>query len=172
MSVLYVDTINEKTSGNGIIVPGHVLQVVHNVYETEQSLAISANVDVATGLTASITPKSSSSKILIQYALTTSGNNTGAAYGVFHRPYHDVGQTGTFTAANTRYFGARSGQYSTYQMVTFGGHLEHSPNTTSTIDYKVYVQNNNAQTVYINRSGSSDGGINGISYFTLMEIGG
>ena len=27
MSVLYVDTTNEKTSGNGIEIPGHVIQV-------------------------------------------------------------------------------------------------------------------------------------------------
>ena len=28
MSTLFVDTINEKTSGNGIEIPGHVIQVV------------------------------------------------------------------------------------------------------------------------------------------------
>ena len=28
MSTLFVDTINEKTSGNGIAIPGHVVQVV------------------------------------------------------------------------------------------------------------------------------------------------
>ena len=27
MSTLFVDTINEKTSGNGVDIPGHVLQV-------------------------------------------------------------------------------------------------------------------------------------------------
>ena len=29
MSTLFVDTINEKTSGNGIEIPGHVIQVIH-----------------------------------------------------------------------------------------------------------------------------------------------
>ena len=28
MSTLFVDTINEKTSGNGVAIPGHVVQVV------------------------------------------------------------------------------------------------------------------------------------------------
>ena len=28
MSTLYVDTITEKTSGNGVQIPGHVVQVV------------------------------------------------------------------------------------------------------------------------------------------------
>ena len=28
MSILKVDTINEKTSGNGVAIPGHAIQVV------------------------------------------------------------------------------------------------------------------------------------------------
>ena len=28
MSILKVDTINEKTTGNGVAIPGHVIQVV------------------------------------------------------------------------------------------------------------------------------------------------
>ena len=31
MSTLYVDTITEKTSGNGVQIPGHVVQVVSSV---------------------------------------------------------------------------------------------------------------------------------------------
>ena len=31
MSTLFVDTINEKTSGNGIAIPGHVVQVIHAI---------------------------------------------------------------------------------------------------------------------------------------------
>ena len=29
MSTVYVDTINEKTSGNGVQIPGHVIQTVY-----------------------------------------------------------------------------------------------------------------------------------------------
>ena len=32
MSTLYVDTITEKTVGNGVQIPGHVIQVVQGVY--------------------------------------------------------------------------------------------------------------------------------------------
>ena len=31
MSILKVDTINEKTSGNGVAIPGHVIQVKQTV---------------------------------------------------------------------------------------------------------------------------------------------
>ena len=34
MSTLFVDTINEKTSGNGIIIPGHVV-AIHNALKTD-----------------------------------------------------------------------------------------------------------------------------------------
>ena len=35
MSTLFVDTINEKTSGNGIQIPGHVVQIVQTIQTGE-----------------------------------------------------------------------------------------------------------------------------------------
>ena len=63
MSILKVDTINEKTSGNGVAIPGHVIQTVHQPYAT--SIATSSTSFVTTGHSLTITPKKSSSKILI-----------------------------------------------------------------------------------------------------------
>jgi len=151
---------------------GSVLQVVNTLYDTEESLTQSANTPQATGLTATITPTKATSKILVTYSLCTSSNNTGAAYGGYHMVYHDIGQTGSFTAFSSRFFGARSGQYSDYQMVNFGGQIYHDHNTTSAINYKVYIDNNNGATIYINRGGSSDTGLNGVSSITLTEIAG
>ena len=37
MSTLYVDTINEKTSGNGVQIPGHVIQCSWNLFSTAGS---------------------------------------------------------------------------------------------------------------------------------------
>ena len=34
MSILKVDTINEKTSGNGVYIPGHVVQTVVKHFAT------------------------------------------------------------------------------------------------------------------------------------------
>jgi|DEB0MinimDraft_4_1074332.scaffolds.fasta_scaffold98388_2 hypothetical protein len=62
MSTLFVDTINEKTSGNGVAIPGHVVQY--------QGLASWSNTQAnsssswTTAETVSITPKFSNSKIL------------------------------------------------------------------------------------------------------------
>lgn len=150
--------------------PGTVLQVVHSLYTTEESLSQSANTPQATGLTATITPTDVTSKILVTYSLCTSSNNTGAAYGGYHMIYHDIGQTGSDTAFNSRFFGSRFGQYSNYQMANSGGQIYHDHNTTSAIDYTVYIDNNNAATIYINRGGSGDTALNGVSSITLMEI--
>ena len=64
MSILKVDTINEKTSGNGVAIPGHVVQVVHGSTNTEVSGDTTTYTD--TTLSASITPTATSSKILIR----------------------------------------------------------------------------------------------------------
>jgi len=160
-----------KIIGGGVAASGSILQIVHVLYETEQSLTQSANTPQATGLTATITPTDVTSKILVTYSLCTSSNNTGAAYGGYHMIYHDIGQTGSDTAFNSRFFGSRFGQYSDYQMANSGGQIYHDHNTTSAIDYTVYIDNNNAATIYINRGGSSDTALNGVSSITLMEIG-
>lgn len=64
MSQLYVDTITEKTSGNGVQIPGHVVQVVHNT-QTGASASSTTLSYADTGLSVSITPSSTSSKILV-----------------------------------------------------------------------------------------------------------
>ena len=149
---------------------GKVLQVVHSFYDTEESLVLSADTAVATGLTATITPTDATSKILVTYSLCTSANNSGAAYGSYHMVYHDIGQTGTDTAFSSRFFGARFGGNSTYSMSNNGGQIYHDHNTTSAIDYTVYVEHKYATTVYINRGGSNETTIDGVSSITLMEI--
>ena len=39
MSILKVDTINEKTSGNGVAIPGHVIQFVNYSGTTQAILS-------------------------------------------------------------------------------------------------------------------------------------
>jgi len=62
MSTMRVDTIEEKTSGNGVKIPGHVVQVVEGSSSTSNSTNSTSVVN--SGLTATITPKFSTSKIL------------------------------------------------------------------------------------------------------------
>jgi len=152
----------------------NILQIVHTLYDDEESIAGQANTVKASGLIGTITPTSATSKILIIYGITTSSNQTGAAYGEHHTVRHDIGQTGSYTTLTDRYYGSRFGQYGNYQMTTIGGHLLHEPQTTSAINYNVYFHYtaNWDYTKYINRGGSSETGVDGQSYMTLMEIAG
>ena len=165
-------SLTNVTALPAAIPTGKVLQVVHSFYDTEESLALSIDTPVATGLTATIIPTVSTSKIFATYSLCTSGNNTGAAYGCYHMIYHDIGQTGTDTAFSSRSFGSRFGSNITYAMSNNGGQIYHDHNTTSAIDYTVYVAHKHAFTVYINRGGSNESTIDGVSSLTLMEIAG
>ena len=57
MSILKVDTINEKTSGNGVYIPGHVIQTVSKTFQNVTSTTSTSFIDV-TGGSLAITPKS------------------------------------------------------------------------------------------------------------------
>ena len=86
MSTLNVDTIEEKTSGNGVKIPGHVVQV-------QQSTA-SANFNTSSTSyiqgpqTSTFTMKNSSNKVLVTMnflarATKTSGNYNGARFAIY-----------------------------------------------------------------------------------------
>ena len=64
MSTLYVDTITEKTSGNGVQIPGHVVQVVSSTYSTAGSTTSASPIQMWSGL--SITPKFANSIIKVE----------------------------------------------------------------------------------------------------------
>ena len=64
MSILKVDTINEKTSGNGVAIPGHVVQIQTAQMQGGSGQSTSTSY-VDTGLSVSITPKFATSKILV-----------------------------------------------------------------------------------------------------------
>ena len=62
-SEISVDTISEYTTSNGVYIAGHILQVVQGTFSTQSSSTSSTHAD--TGLSVAITPKSTSSKVLV-----------------------------------------------------------------------------------------------------------
>tara|TARA_B100000683_G_C12152476_1_gene416626 strand:- start:44 stop:574 length:531 start_codon:yes stop_codon:yes gene_type:complete len=71
MSILKVDTINEKTSGNGVAIPGHVV-AVHNAISTVNAQAINSTSLVnITGLSITITPKNANNLIIMDAQVPT-----------------------------------------------------------------------------------------------------
>lgn len=66
MSILKVDTINEKTTGNGVYVPGHIVQVQHaNITHSSDFTVTTANTWTDIGLSDAITPVSTNSKVIV-----------------------------------------------------------------------------------------------------------
>ena len=161
MSTLYVDTISEKTSGNGITLsnnmyaPGHVLQVVNNFIITNVSTTSTTFVD--SGLSASITPKSTSSKVL---AIVNIGGW-----------YVTSGSTGRVTVYRDDTTNLGNGTYglmineNSAEYTAATTQVLDSPSTTSSVEYSVY-HHTTGGTSYISWSSYGHFGI------TLMEIGG
>ena len=77
-STLKVDKIEGVTASGTIAIPNHVIQTVTSSFSTQTSSSSSSFAD--TGLTASITPSSSTSKILVivQVASCFTTTNTNA----------------------------------------------------------------------------------------------
>ena len=173
MSTLFVDTINEKTTNNGVYIPGHVIQVVTSTTSTEASATTTSYVD--TGLSASITPASTSSKILVLvnqavYSFATTFNAIGGVRLM-------RGSTAILSP-----FADGTGPLEPYLEVTNStgiyNSLRHpitfldSPSTTSATTYKTQGRirmTGSSRTVKFQSAGS---GGNGTSTITLMEIGG
>jgi len=182
MSTLYVDTINEKTSGNGVQIPGHVIQVVSTTKTDTQSISGTTFTDV---LTATITPKFANSKILIQCDLNITAvltsNNTAAQRYSAAKLYRDSTQIALGDASSSRsqvWFASNSVSGATndgYRMAQSSGSYLDSPATTSAITYKVKCANTHDvnYTTVINRSGPDNDAAyshRGASTLTLMEI--
>ena len=76
MSQLYVNTITEKTSGNGVHIPGHSIQTVQTRTTTLTSFSGTSNVDI---MAVTITPKSATSKILVTIDIGVSHQDSFSA---------------------------------------------------------------------------------------------
>ena len=78
MSTLKVDSLVEKTSGNGVHIAGHVIQVVN--MDTAAVTISSSSSLTGTDLLLNITPKFSTSKILVNINAHMSGNGTSSGF--------------------------------------------------------------------------------------------
>ena len=148
---------------------GKVLQVVSST-KTASFASNPNNSYVDVGLSASITPSSSSNKILVILSLMGLGRN-----GVNVANFRLLrGSTVIYLgdAASSRGRGFSTGMVgATEAQESNSGNFLDSPSTTSSTTYKVQTRSNN--TVYINRAesnGDDEGNFRTASTITLMEI--
>ena len=176
MSTLFVDTINEKTSGNGIQIPGHVVQIVSTT-KTDTFTGNSTSFVDITGFSVSITPKYNNSKILIYTTMTGEvQNNTYCANFRLMRGSTAIGigdangsaPQGSFHIDNYSAGGSLA-------MITASFHFMDSPATTSATTYKVQGKApSGSGNFYVGRNHSDNNGSTGPgrypSIITAMEI--
>jgi len=164
MSKIFVDEIAGIVSADTVAIPGHVIQVVSG--STTTSLNTSSTTYVDSGVSASITPSATSSKILVIVSL--------------HAGINDSGGNGAETAIQIV---RDATQISEYQRGIFlydsnGGTMQadavislsylDSPSTTSSVTYKPQVKTASGQFRVNDYSTST----NSMSTITLMEIAG
>ena len=153
---------------------GKVLQVVQGVKTDTFTSSSNVWTDI-TGLSATITPTSTTSKILVIIHMTIGGNSTSydAATSLLRGSTHIGLPTGYGSREATIMPLNQRGQ-SMYEASTVSNAYLDSPNTTATTTYKMQMRAYSNTTQYVNRTASdSNGGGDSrhISSITLMEIG-
>jgi hypothetical protein len=188
-SILKVDNI-QKANGStptasdlGINTTGSVLQI-QSTAKTNQS-NINANINVGFAsypviMSVNITPTSSSSKILINYLISGSADNSihmvstirRTVGGVVTHPALGDAASG-FERAST---GTRGIGSNTYAVAQQGFQFLDSPSTTSQITYDIVGASESANTWHINSNGentsSGSWSTRFVSTVTVTEIGG
>jgi hypothetical protein len=153
-------------------VGGKVLQVVQTVKTDTFTTTSTSFVDV-TGLSATITPSSASSKILILYEIMVSANNS-QFYIKLLRGSTDIylgdSASSRKRVTNNHWLGDSNNMFSSVI-----NYLD-SPNTTSATTYKIQAHTQNASyTFCVNRTqndGDTSNMPRGSSSITLMEVAG
>jgi len=133
---------------------GKVLQVVQGTYATQTSTT--GTTYVTTGLSASITPSSTSNKILVFGYINAFYCYGGAPAGGYIALYRD--SSSIVEPAGWSYSASTTGIISSMTFNTLD-----SPSSTSSLTYEVYFRRTHGSTVVVQDAGVS-------SYMTLMEI--
>jgi hypothetical protein len=149
-----------------------VLQVVQTVKTDTFSTTSTTWTDI-TGFNATITPSSTTSKILVQLSLCFLGDANTQGFARLMRDSTPIA-IGDAYGSRTR-FTLNNYQLQINQVPTTGVMFVDSPATTSAVTYKVQLQNQNtgANVVYVNRSPTwTDAATSGtgVSTLVLMEI--
>jgi len=166
-------SLGAVTALPGAIATGKVLQVV----STNKTAVESINSDSDTftnisGLSATITPSATSSKIFIVASVVyTLNNNT---YGSLGGIRIQRGTTGLNIGGENLSSGTVVGQNesSIYGRATLPIQFLDSPSTTSATTYNIGIKNSIGGTVTCVINGSKSGGNVGSSTITVMEIAG
>jgi hypothetical protein len=151
---------------------GSVLQVVNALKSDSFTTTSGSAVDI-TGLTATITPTSATSKILIMTTFFCGSGSSPYAKFKMQRNGTDVFLGDAYNSSTRQSAAAYAGVDGvTTQSISVATQYLDSPATTSAVTYKWQVSTFSSRTIYVGRS-QNDSDANGNttpSSITLMEI--
>lgn len=173
-SIIKVDTIQTSAGGTptasslGIGGVGKIGQVVTGTYTGSGNTSSSSFVDTGAGVF-SITPSSTSSKILIDFGCSphvntgSASNNTLRGLFTIYRDINGGGYSNLATSTGIAINRVGDSMpYSNTQDITLRVKIADTPNTTSQVNYKLYYATT-AGDVYYNLYGNTH-------TVTLMEV--
>lgn len=161
MSKIFVDDIVEKTSGNGVQIPGHVIQVKHKIYSTWTTTTSTSFAAVNSNFTQSITPTSTSNDILI--SITAAGLYMGSTSNIIVFALYRDGSLVSILDAACRHVTAGNGGNGAW---TF---KETAPSTSS-VEYQVYWRTSISNVIGVNNYAGNLANGDTKSSITVMEI--
>lgn len=176
MSTLKVNAITNTSGNTDITGVGKVLQVVHVIKQNGFSVSASTgNFSDITDLNATITPTSSSSKILIHFQTSFSAN-TGqrGSFRLLRGSTVINAASADGQSTNQTIFPSMYTTNNTSMSVPVAGSHVDSPATTSAVTYKLQVgAEAGASTIFVNADASGSTGnshYKGVSNLILMEV--
>ena len=178
MAINFADGTTQSSAAGGKILQVKTFQKTDSATYTPDSQLVFKD----TGMTLSITPSSSSNKILVSFMLFGGfGGNASSHYFRIKRAISG-GSTSYITAADqgnrtgTLFIGAMGNSESSGDRPTISTMSDYldSPSTTSEIYYTVQHTSHGSQAFYLNRSSDTDNQDareDGISWIVLKEVG-
>ena len=164
MTIYFGDGSEQPTSGK-------ILQVVQTVKTDTFSGTANGSELTLTGMTADITPKVNTSKVMVIASLFYCAN--GTTYGFYIKRESTIVGIGAASSSRQRMTGALGLTGDANQCDQYTIHFLDSTATTSETTYSLYANNDNNVALYLNRSindTDSNVGKRGISTLTLYEI--
>jgi|688.fasta_scaffold03389_5 hypothetical protein len=183
MSTLLVNNLQSNqangvitvSSGNVVYSPGSIIQVQSTTLVNTFSAAPNGTWTDVTGMSVTITPRTTNSRVLIIVSAVIGGSGTTAKA----RLLRNIPSANTVIANGTASGSRQSSMFGSFntvdgnQDVPATSNFLDSPGSTSPITYKLQINNDNTVTVYLNRSPSDlDSATGGryISTITAFEV--
>ena len=177
MAIFFADGTSMTTSAGGKLLQVQTSQVTSGSTCQPDNQLVFKDIPISV----SITPSSSSNKILVSFMLF--GDEEGNSYGHYFRVKRAIsgGSTTFITAADqgnrtgTLFIGANGNNStggSTPTQITMADYVD-SPSTTSAITYTIQHTSHGSQRFYLNKTedtNNQDAREDGISWITVKEI--